>query len=54
MQILGVGLSVGVLLGGYISVALESMSLRLWRLLNLTIGLFVNNCPQSALLVIIF
>ena len=40
--------------GGYMSVALVSMSLRFGSLLNPTIGLLVNSCPQSALLVIMF
>ena len=54
MQILGVGVTDGVLLDGYVSVTLVSMSLRFGSLLNSTICLFVNSCPQSALLVNIF
>ena len=51
---LGVGVEVVFCTGGYISEALVSMSLRLGSLLNPTIGLLVNSCPQSALLVIMF
>ena len=47
---LGVGVVTVLFTGGYMSVALVSIS----GLLNPTIGLLANSCPQSVLLVIMF
>ena len=54
VQMPGMGVGVVFCTGGYMSEALVSMSLILGSLLNPTIGLLVNSCPQSALLVIMF